>query len=133
MGDKAASTVGAGGGDREQELVIQMHAPISSRREFSLWIVALVLAAGTTALDLLLRDTSTSLIAILFFCTVIGYFGPRQAWRWGLLFGIFLPLGHLLWRRTGELSGVLAFMPALVGAYLGAFLEKMVRELRGSP
>ncbi|MGC2322416.1 MAG: hypothetical protein WA463_07285 [Terriglobales bacterium] len=91
------------------------------------------LAAGVAILDLLLRDTSTSLIAILFFCTVIGYFGPRQAWRWGLLFGAFLPLGHLLWRRTGELSGVLAFMPALVGAYLGAFLEKMVRELRGSP
>jgi hypothetical protein len=96
-------------------------------------VAAVFLAAGVAILDLMLRDTSTSLIAILFFCTVIGYFGPRQAWRWGLLFGAFLPLGHLLWHRTGELSGLLAFMPAFVGAYLGAFLEKMVRELRGSP
>jgi len=94
---------------------------------------ALVLAAGTATLDLTLRDTSTSLIAILFASMVIGYLGPRDAWRWGLLFGAFLPLGHLLAHRGGELSGVLAFLPSFIGAYLGAFLEKMVRELRASP
>jgi len=104
-----------------------------TRRELLLWIVAIMLAAGTAALDLRLADTSTSLIAILFFCTVIGYFGPRRAWRWGLLFGTLLPLAHRLWHRSGELSGLLAFMPAFVGAYLGSFLEKMVRELRGPP
>ena len=94
--------------------------------------MAVILAAATTTLDLILRDTSTSLIAILFFATLIAYFGPRRAWRWGLLFGAFLPLGHLLTRRSGELSGVLAFLPSFIGAYLGAFLEKMVRELRGT-
>ena len=104
-----------------------------SRGESILWFVAIVLAAGTAALDVVLGDTSTSLIAILFFATLIAYFGPRRAWRWGLLFGAFLPLGHLLTRRSGELSGVLAFLPSFIGAYLGAFLEKMVRELRGSP
>jgi len=98
-----------------------------------LWVVAIALAAATSVLDVLLRDTSTSLIAILFFAMIIAYFGPRRAWRWGLLFGAFLPLGHLVARRGGELSGVLAFLPAFIGAYLGAFLEKMVRELRGSP
>jgi len=92
-----------------------------------------VLAAGTAALDLILRDTSTSLIAILFVAMVIGYFEPRRAWRWGLLLGASLPLGHLVLHRSGELAGLLAFVPAFVGAYLGAFLEKMVRELRGSP
>ena len=104
-----------------------------SRGEFSLWIAAVVLAAGAAALDLTLRDTSTSLIAILVASMIVGYLGPRRAWRWGLLFGAFLPFGHLLWHRTGELSGLLAFVPSFVGAYLGAFLEKMVRELRGSP
>jgi len=81
----------------------------------------------------MLRDTSTSLIAILFVSMLIGYFGPRRAWRWGLLFGAFLPLGHFVTHRSGELSGVLAFLPSFIGAYLGAFLEKMVRELKGSP
>jgi hypothetical protein len=85
---------------------------------------------GTAALDLTLRDTSTSLIAILLVSMVIGYLGPRRAWRWGLLFGVFLPLGHLVTRRGGELAGLLAFLPSFVGAYLGSFLEKMVRELR---
>ena len=99
----------------------------------ALWIVAIALAGATAALDVVLGDTSTSLIAILFCATVIGYFGPRRAWRWGLLFGVFLPLGHLVARRSGELSGVLAFLPSFIGAYLGAFLEEMVRELRGSP
>jgi hypothetical protein len=84
-------------------------------------------------LDLALRDTSTSLITILLVSMAMGYFGPRRAWRWGVLFGAFLPLAHLLWRRGGGLSGLLAFMPSFVGAYLGSFLEKMVRELRGSP
>jgi hypothetical protein len=94
---------------------------------------ALVLAAGTAALDLTLRDTSTSLIAILIGSMVIGYFSPRRAWRWGLLFGALFPLGHLVTRRGGELSGLLAFVPSFVGAYLGSFLHKMVRELRGAP
>ncbi len=102
-------------------------------RQVLLWIIAVILAAGTAALDLTLRDTSTSLIAILFVAMLVGYLGPRQAWRWGLLFGAFLPLGHLVMRRVGELSGLLAFVPAFVGAYLGSFLEKMVRELRGTP
>ena len=110
-----------------------MHAPVFSRGEFALWIVAVIVAAATTALDLALRDTSTSLIAILLVSMIVGYLGPRRAWRWGVLFGGFLPLAHLLWRRDGELSGLLAFMPSFVGAYLGAFLEKMVRELRGLP
>ncbi|HYN15034.1 MAG TPA: hypothetical protein VES66_04500 [Terriglobales bacterium] len=96
-------------------------------------MVAVVLAAGTSALDLMLRDTSTSLIAILLVSMIVGYLGPRRAWRWGLLFGAFLPLGHLVTRRGGELAGLLAFVPSFVGAYLGAFLDKMVRELRGSP
>ena len=103
------------------------------RREVFFWIIAVILAAGTAALDLTLRDTSTSLIAILFVAMVVGYFGPRRAWRWGLLFGAFLPLSHLVTRRAGELAGLLAFVPAFVGAYLGSFLEKMVRELKGSP
>lgn len=110
-----------------------MQAPVFSRGEFSLWMVAVIFAAATAALDLKLRDTSTSLIAILLASMIVGYFGPRGAWRWGLLFGAFLPLGHLVMRRSGELAGVLAFLPSFVGAYLGAFLEKMVRELRGSP
>jgi hypothetical protein len=103
------------------------------RGEFLLWLVAVILAAAATALDLTLRDTSTSLIAILLVSMAMGYFGPRRAWRWGLLFGAFLLLAHLLWRRRGELSGLLAFMPSFVGAYAGSFLEKMARELRGSP
>ena len=110
-----------------------MRAPPRSRREVILWVLAIILASGTVRLDLTLRDTSTSLIAILLVSMIVGYLGPRHAWRWGLLFGAFLPLGHLLWRRGGELSGLLAFVPSFVGAYLGAFLERMVRELRGSP
>ena len=117
----------------EGSISTDYHGGTEKRRTGLLWTAAVVLAAGTAALDLTLADTSTSLIAILFFATVIGYFGPRRAWRWGLLFGVFLPLGHFVMRRAGELAGLLAFMPAFVGAYLGSFLEKMVRELRGSP
>jgi hypothetical protein len=110
-----------------------MPEPLFSGRELAVWIVAIVLTTGTAVLDLTLRDTSTSLIAILFVAMLVGYFGPQRPWRWALLFGAFLPLGHLIMRRAGELSGLLAFVPAFVGAYLGSFLEKMVRELRGSP
>jgi hypothetical protein len=104
-----------------------------SGREVVLWIVATALATGTSTLDLMVCDTSTSLIAILLASIVVGYLGPRRAWQWGLLFGAFLPLAHLLTRRGGELAGLLAFVPSFVGAYLGAFLDKMMRELRGSP
>ena len=107
-------------------------AGASQSRKLLLWVIAIALAAATAALDVALRDTSTSLIAILFFAMIIAYFGPRHAWRWGILFGTSLPLAHLLARRGGELSGVLAFLPSFIGAYLGAFLEKMVRELRSS-
>jgi hypothetical protein len=95
--------------------------------------VAVILACGTAALDLALRDTSTSLIAILLSSMVVGYFAPQRAWRWGLLFGAVLPLAHLIMRRGGDLAGLVGFLPSFVGANLGCFLEKMVRELRGLP
>ena len=117
----------------EDSISIDQHRGIATRNQVALWIAAILLATGTVALDLTLRDTSTSLIAILLVAMVAGYFGPRQAWRWGLLFGASLPLGHLVTRRAGELAGLLAFVPSFVGAYVGSFLEKMVRELRGSP
>jgi hypothetical protein len=103
------------------------------RREVSVTIIAIVFAAATATLDLVLCDTSTSLIAILLFGMTIGYVGPQRVWRWGLLFGASLPLAHLAMRRGGELWGLLGLVPAFVGAYLGLFLEKMIRELRASP
>ncbi len=107
-------------------------APASAQQsQESLWIVAVVLAAGAAALDVVVRDTSTSLVAILLAAMVMGYLAPQRAWRWGLLIGVSLPLSHLVARRSGELAGVMAFVPSFVGAYLGMFLEKMVRELRG--
>ena len=111
----------------------RLHLTHQSRRSTIIWIVAVALAAGTAALDLTLRDTSTSLIAILLVGTILGYLGPRRAWRWALLLGASLPVSHLVMRRGGELAGLLAFIPSFVGAYLGMFLDKMVRELKGSP
>ncbi len=107
-------------------------APAPAQRSHkSVWIAAVVLAACAAALDLVIRDTSTSLVVILFATMVMGYLAPQRAWRWGLLIGVSLPLSHLVARRGGELAGVMAFVPSFVGAYLGMFLEKMVRELRG--
>ncbi len=101
------------------------------RSRKAVWITAVVLAACTAALDVVIHDTSTSLVAILFAAMVMGYLAPQRAWRWGLLIGLSLPLSHLAARRGGELAGVMAFVPSFVGAYLGMFLDKMVRELRG--
>src|SRR3974390_3262108 len=124
----------AGWDARREEVSISTDSQRGTQRPApaTLWVIAIVIAIGTAALDLTLRDTSTSLIAILFVAMVVGYLGPRRAWRWGLLFGASLPAGHLVMRRGGELSGLLASVPSFVGAYLGSFLEKMVRELRTS-
>ena len=110
----------------------------SSRKPALLWAVALLLAAGTAFLDLRLGDISITLVVTLALAMLLGCLAPRRAWRWGFLFGMFPPGAHLLFRTLLHGDSVVdaapalaVLVPAFVGAYLGAFLNTMVRGLMG--
>jgi hypothetical protein len=102
------------------------------------WITAIVLSVAAAWLEQLTGDISISLIVVLAFAMLLGAIWRERAWRWGLLTGLALPLMHfvrgtLIHHETIARTLVLfvAFVPALVGAYMGAFLNKMVSALFG--
>ena len=76
--------------------------------------------------------------SVLIASGTLGLAEPRGAWRWGVLVGLALParqaLFHLLGARVpypNEWSDLpvtaVALVPALVGAYAGAFGRTLVR------
>jgi len=96
-----------------------------------------LLSAGVIALDWLVRDLSISLFVVTIVALTLGTIWRDRAWRWGVITGSALPISNLLNSAIHHdplvpaLLYVIAFVPSLVGAYMGAFLNKMVSALRG--
>ena len=98
----------------------------------------MLLSGAIVCLDLWLKDLSISLLVVTVVALTLGATWRDRAWQWGLLTGITVPGGNLVSRTIHHdplLSGLtyylIALIPAFVGAYMGAFLNKMVSALRG--
>lgn len=100
-------------------------------------ILAAAIAAAIAWLDLRLEDQTLSLLLVFAFAITFGTAAPRRPWRWGLIFGVCVPLAHLLARFTGWMPtdparlipSFLALLPAFTGAYGGFFFRLMVRNI----
>jgi hypothetical protein len=68
---------------------------------------------------------------------MLGTFWRERAWRWALITGAAVLLANVVFALTHRdplgpaLRYFIAFIPSFVGAYMGAFLNKMVSALRG--
>lgn len=98
-------------------------------------------AGGVLAgwIDIKFGDLLFTALIVLLSCMVLGYMRPRNAWRWVLLVGMFVPLTD--WFAYAVLSqkperaqiyeAFLSFVPGIVGAYGGAFGRGVVNNLYG--
>lgn len=93
----------------------------------------LATALGVFVAMLNLQASKSVIIAILLaiFALLLGFVQPTNAWRWGLVLGIWLPLEKLVLMTTNPtiyptdiLKELLMVIPPIIGAYIGAFMKR---------
>lgn len=101
-----------------------------------LWLPSLALFLGLLIgyVDLLSSAAQLPALMLLAAAFFVGFARPRHPWRWALLLGIWIPAGgviQLALKTVGTPSPIhpafslLALIPALVGAYGGAFTAQV--------
>jgi hypothetical protein len=102
-----------------------------------LYLLAIGLGLFAGWIDIKFGDLLFTALMVLASCMLLGFVSPRNAWRWVILVGIFVPLTD--WFAYAVLSqkperaqiyeAFLAFLPGIVGAYGGAFGRGVVKNL----
>lgn len=87
--------------------------------------------------DIRVGDLLFTALIVLASCMLLGFVRPKNAWRWVVLVGIFVPLTD--WFAYAVLSqkperaqiyeSFLSFLPGIAGAYGGAFAHGVVKNL----
>lgn len=75
-------------------------------------------------------DTGVTAGMLVMCGAILGFAGPRQAWRWAIALGVWIPLNAIV--RTRLLSAfamliIVAF--PMAGAYAGAFIRRTFTRL----
>src|SRR5438105_9387649 len=106
------------------------------------WQAMLTLFAGL--LIGFMEPRTEEIIFIVFLLFAFGFFAgfvqPRGAWRWAILLAVWVPLNELfallmnvrLIEAPNPVAGLFAFVPALVGTYIGVLIQRTSRAPRDS-
>jgi hypothetical protein len=84
-------------------------------------------------LSLRTDDMQFPVLLLLVFSFFAGFQSPRHAWQFALLLGTWIPIVEIASSFIGAgkdavsliPGGLIAFMPAFAGAYLGAFVNRL--------
>ena len=101
------------------------------------YMLAIGLGLFAGWIDIKFGDLLFTALIVLASCMLLGFVRPRNAWRWVMLVGIFVPLtdwfAYAVLSRKPERAQIyeafLAFLPGIVGAYGGAFGRGVVKNL----
>ena len=115
--------------------------PASSPRagaDAPFYLLAALCGIGTGWADVAVNDLLFTALLVLASCMLLGLLRPRWPLRWVVAVGVFIPLTELaayLMSRVkptrGQIYGsFLASLPGIAGAYGGAFMRGVVRNLR---
>jgi hypothetical protein len=101
------------------------------------YLLAAAFGVITGWIDIKVGDLLFTALLVLSFCMLLGFLRPRNAWRWVVLVGVFVPL--MEWFATSILTqnleraqiyeSFLAFLPGIVGAYGGSFGRGVINNL----
>ena len=101
------------------------------------YLLAAAFGVITGWIDIKVGDLLLTALLVLGSCMLLGFLRPRNAWRWVVLVGVFVPL--LEWFASSVLGqkleraqiyeSFLGFLPGIVGAYGGSFGRGVVRNL----
>ncbi len=101
-----------------------------------LWLPLLAVFLGllTGFIDLLSHEVQLPALMLLASSFFVAFARPLHPWRWALLIGVWLPAGGLIQQLALKTSApppghaalsLLALVPAMLGAYGGAFAASM--------
>lgn len=104
---------------------------------YDLFYTGLALVVGLFAgwVDFHNDEPQAAAILLVLFGAVLGFAQPRRAWRWALLIALCIPAAYLIgsalgyqpvsWPKPGLYATLLALIPAFIGTYGGALLNKV--------
>ncbi len=104
-----------------------------------LWFYLLAAACGIAIgwVDVAIDDLVFTALLALMACMVMGILRPRWPWRWVVTVGIFVPLTELAAyliltvkpTQAQVYGSFLAFLPGIAGAYGGATVRRVYKDL----
>lgn len=89
-------------------------------------LLALTVGGLLARLDARPGFDDTGVLAGLVFLSagVFGALAPQKPWRWALAVGLWIPLAGIA--RDGNTGALLALVIAVIGAYLGAAVRRLI-------
>ena len=102
-----------------------------------MYLAAIAVSAGFAYFDSVTKSDDTGVLAFLLLCLTVpfGFVEPCRAWRWGVVLGLGVPVWHFLRVGLGIIppdpsqpgfAFFIPLIPALLGAYAGAFLRRLI-------
>ncbi len=104
---------------------------------FTAWVVATVFGVVAAVCHRMVPEQGLTLLWVMFSTMVLGCWKLHRPWRWTLLVGLFVPAEAVLHKisypaqvaRAAIYGSFLALLPALIGAYGGHFMRRMVQNV----
>ena len=102
------------------------------------YVLAALAGIGIGWVDVVVDDLPLTALLVVMASMLLGIVRPRWPWRWAVMVGIFIPLEEFAAyalrtvkpTRAQVYGSLLAFLPGIVGAYVGAFLRQAIGNLR---
>ena len=103
------------------------------------WVLGALLGTVAAFIDIKFEDLLFTALLVLGFSMLLGFVRPQRPWRWALLIALFIPAGQAFAifghykapYRAQIFEAFLALAPALVGAYGGMFMRRMMANVLG--
>jgi energy-converting hydrogenase Eha subunit A len=101
------------------------------------YVLAILLGAASGYVNVRVEDLMLTAVMVTAFAMFLAFMRPEHPWRWAVLVSAIIPLGEVLafkltgqkLNRAGISEAILAVLPANAGAYGGAALRQVIREL----
>jgi energy-converting hydrogenase Eha subunit A len=103
----------------------------------SVYVLAVLLGAATGYVNVRVEDLMLTAVMVTAFAMFLAFLRPERPWRWGVVVSAMIPIGEVVafkltgqkLNRAGISEAILAVLPANAGAYGGAALRTVIREL----
>jgi energy-converting hydrogenase Eha subunit A len=101
------------------------------------YVLAILLGAASGYVNVRIEDLMLTAVMVTTFAMLLAFMRPERPWRWAVLVSAIIPLGEVVafkltgqkLNRAGISEAILAVLPANAGAYGGAALRMVIREL----
>ena len=114
-----------------------MSVKTSGASSTPVYVLAVLLGAATGYVNVRVEDLMLTAVMVTAFAMFLAFLRPEHPWRWAVVVSAIIPIGEVIafkmtgqkLNRAGISEAILAVLPANAGAYGGAALRTVIREL----